>query len=237
MPSLLSVEDLFVGYGDVSVIRGVSFEVGQGQLVSIVGSNSAGKTTLLNSLSGLIRPQKGSIEFAGWTLAGLPAHEIVRAGVVQVPESRELFPDMSVRENLLTGALAGPARDGREVRMHDLLGIFPVLRERLETAARNLSGGQQQMLAIVRALMCRPKLLMLDEPSFGLAPVLVRELLSVVKSLVERGVSILLVEQNVRHSLSICDHGYVLEGGRIAAAGPGRALLDDPHIARAYLGV
>jgi branched-chain amino acid transport system ATP-binding protein len=234
---LLEVDDLQVGYGDLIVIRGVSFAVEEGQLVSIVGSNSAGKSTLLNSLSGLVRPRSGAIRFRGGDIAGWTPSRIVRHGLVQVPESRELFPDMSVRENLLTGALYGDARRGRDDHMQELLELFPALREKLGVPARTLSGGQQQMLAILRALMTRPKLLMLDEPSFGLSPLLVRELLAAVKELNRRGMTILLVEQNIRQSLTICDFGYVLDGGRIVASGTGQQLLDDPRIVEAYLGI
>jgi branched-chain amino acid transport system ATP-binding protein len=237
MPPILVVDDLWVGYGDMPVIRGVSFGVEDGQVASIVGSNSAGKTTLLNSLSGLNRPQRGTIRFLGHDITHWAPHVIVRAGLVQVPEARELFPEMSVRENLLAAALSGPARDCRDSRMNELLDVFPALREKLHDPARTLSGGQQQMLAILRALMCQPRLLMLDEPSFGLAPSLVKELLAVVQSFNRRGVTILLVEQNVRQSLSICDMGYVLEGGRIVAQGPGASLLADEKIVQAYLGV
>jgi branched-chain amino acid transport system ATP-binding protein len=237
MSPLLSVEDLEVGYDDMTVISGVSIAVDEGQLVSIVGSNSAGKSTLLNTLSGLIRPRRGSIRFQNREIAGLPPYRIVRTGIVQVPEARELFPDMSVRENLLSGALYGATRRGRQARMEELLELFPALREKLGLAARTLSGGQQQMLAILRALMCRPKLLMLDEPSFGLSPLLVRELLGAVKELNRRGTTILLVEQSIRQSLSICDFGYVLEHGRIALSGTGEALLNNERIVESYLGV
>jgi branched-chain amino acid transport system ATP-binding protein len=237
MPQLLRVDDLHVGYGDMTVIRGVSIAVEEGQLVSIVGSNSAGKSTLLNTLSGLIRPKRGSIRLDEQEIAGWAPHKIVRAGLVQVPEGRELFGDMSVRENLLAGALYGSAKRGRQAHMEELLEIFPALKERLDAAARTLSGGQQQMLAILRALMCRPRLLMLDEPSFGLSPLLVRELLAAVKELNRRGTTVLLVEQSIRQSLSICDYGYVLEHGRIALSGPGQWLLNDERIVESYLGV
>ena len=237
MPILLSVEDLWISYGDVTVVRGVSFEVLSGQLVSIVGSNSAGKTTLLNCLSGLLRKTKGSVKFDGLDITSSAAHQIVDAGLVQVPESRALFPNMTVKENLLTGALSPSTFIGRDQRMQELLEIFPILREKLDTHSCNLSGGQQQMVAILRALMARPRLLVLDEPSFGLSPLLVHELLTVVRSLTERGVTVLLVEQNVRHSLSLCDKGYVLEGGRIVSEGGGRQLLSDPNIINSYLGV
>jgi branched-chain amino acid transport system ATP-binding protein len=237
MSPLLLVENVSVGYDDMTVIRDVSFRVDQGRLVSIVGSNSVGKTTLLNAVSGLLRPHQGTIAFQGEDITRRAPHEIVRAGLVQVPEARELFADMSVWENLVTGALSGARRQGRHERMDELLDVFPTLRGKLSDPARTLSGGQQQMLAILRALMCQPKLLMLDEPSFGLAPSLVDELLTAIQRLNRRGMSILLVEQNVRQSLSICDVGYVLEGGRMVAQGPGRSLLENEAIVQAYLGV
>ena len=234
---LLAVNDLRAGYGDIEVLRGVSFAVEPGQLVSIVGSNSSGKTTLINALSGLIRPRQATIIFDGRNIVGEPPHGIVRCGLVQVPEARELFADMSVRDNLLAAALSPPNREGREQRIAELLDIFPQLREKLAATARTLSGGQQQMLAILRALMCRPRLLMLDEPSFGLAPFLVRELLNAIERLNRSGVAILLAEQNIRQSLSICDVGFVLEGGRIVAQGPGKSLLRHKRIVESYLGV
>lgn len=238
MAPLLAVEGLEVGYGDVPVIRGLTLTVEPGKLVAMVGSNSAGKSTLLNCISGLLRAQRGRILFDGEDIASWPTHRIVQFGLVQVPEARELFPDMSVRDNVLTGALFGAARASRQERMRELLDdVFPQLTEKLDVPARTLSGGQQQMVAIMRALMSRPKLLMLDEPSFGLAPRLVRELLGVVQSLNRLGVTILLVEQNVRQSLSICDVGYVLENGRIAMEGTGAELLSSPHMMKSYLGL
>lgn len=237
MMPLLVVEDLQVGYEDMTVIRGVSFTVDQGQLVSIVGSNSAGKSTLLGALSGIVPPQRGRIVFQGEDITGQAPHIIVRRGLVQVPEGRELFPAMTVRENLLSAAMFGAASGGRQQRLDELLELFPALRPKLHVEAQSLSGGQQQMVAILRALMCQPKLLMLDEPSFGLAPVLVRELLQAVQLLNRRGVSILLVEQNIRQSLSICDVGHVLEHGRFAVSGSGQSLLSNEQIVKAYLGV
>jgi branched-chain amino acid transport system ATP-binding protein len=238
MAPLLAVEDLEIRYGDVPVIRGLTLTVEPGKLVAMVGSNSAGKSTLLNCISGLLRAQRGRILFDGEDIASWPTHRIVQFGLVQVPEARELFPDMSVRDNVLTGALFGKARASRQERMRELLDdVFPQLTEKLDVPARTLSGGQQQMVAIMRALMSRPKLLMLDEPSFGLAPRLVRELLGVVQSLNRLGVTILLVEQNVRQSLSICDVGYVLENGRVAMEGTGVELLSSPHMMKSYLGL
>jgi branched-chain amino acid transport system ATP-binding protein len=237
MAPLLSVDNLSVGYGDMTVIHGMSFNVEHGQFVSIVGSNSAGKTTLLNTLSGLLRPQQGTIIFQGFDITRKAPHEIVRAGLVQVPEGRELFPEMSVWENLVAGAKRGRSQRARQERMDELLEVFPALREKLSNRARTLSGGQQQMLAILRSLMCEPRLLVLDEPSFGLAPSLVRELLAVLQRLNREGTSILLVEQNIRQSLSICDFGYVLEKGRLVAEGPGRVLREDKRIVQVYLGM
>lgn len=234
---LLRVDDLAVAYDDVPALSGIRLEVEEGEFVSLVGPNCAGKTTLLNALSGMVRPFRGRVWFQGRDITGAPPHAVVRLGLVQVPECRELFPDMTVRENLIAGTLFGRARRAREGRMERVLDVFPALRDKLDAPCRTLSGGQQQMVAILRALMCEPRLLMLDEPSFGLSPLLVRELFGVIRSLHQTGLTVLLVEQNVKQSLSISDTAYVLEGGRVTAHGRAADLLADEETVRAYLGV
>jgi len=233
---LLEVENISVQYGAFRVLYDVSIAVEDGLIVSIVGANGAGKTTLLNTISGLLRPTAGKITFDGTDLTALPGHKIVHEGVVQIPEGRKLFPGMTVYDNLISGAMHPRAKAGREETIEEVFDLFPVLRERRTQLARTLSGGEQQMLAIGRGLMSRPKLLMLDEPSLGLAPLLVRQIFEIVQELKARGLTVLLVEQNVRHSLAIADYAYVLETGRVVLSGSGQAVLRDEHTKRAYLG-
>jgi branched-chain amino acid transport system ATP-binding protein len=233
---LLEVENLNVQYGAFKALHDVSLTVENGLIVSIVGANGAGKTTLLNTISGLLRPTSGRITFEGQELTALPGHKVVHQGVVQIPEARKLFPDMSVYDNLICGAMHPRAKPGREETVETVFELFPVLRERRTQLAKTLSGGEQQMLAIGRGLMARPKLLMLDEPSLGLAPLLVRQIFEVVQELKARELTILLVEQNVRQSLAIADYAYVLETGQVVLSGPGREVLEDEHTKRAYLG-
>jgi branched-chain amino acid transport system ATP-binding protein len=233
---LLEVENINVQYGAFKALYDVYLTVEDGLIVSIVGANGAGKTTLLNTISGLLRPTSGKITFDGIELTELPGHKIVHEGVVQIPEGRKLFPDMSVYDNLISGAMHPRAKANREDTIEEVFDLFPLLRERRTQLARSLSGGEQQMLAIGRGLMSRPKLLMLDEPSLGLAPLLVRQIFQVVPELKARGLTILLVEQNVRHSLAIADYAYVLETGHVVLSGPGREVLEDEHTRRAYLG-
>jgi branched-chain amino acid transport system ATP-binding protein len=233
---LLEVQNINVEYGAFKALYDVSLTVEDGLIVSIVGANGAGKTTLLNTISGLLRPSSGRITFDGIELSALPGHRIVHEGVVQIPEGRKLFPDMSVRDNLISGAMHPRAKPDREKTIHEVFDLFPVLRERRSQLAKTLSGGEQQMLAIGRGLMSRPKILMLDEPSLGLAPMLVRHIFEIVQELKARGQTILLVEQNVRHSLAIADYAYVLETGRIVLSGPGEEILANEHTKRAYLG-
>ena len=233
---MLEVENINVQYGAFKALYDVSLTVEDGLIVSIVGANGAGKTTLLNTISGLLRPTSGKITFDGIELTALPGHKIVHEGVVQIPEGRKLFPDMTVYDNLISGAMHPRAKAGRGDTIEEVFDLFPVLRERRDQLARTLSGGEQQMLAIGRGLMSRPKLLMLDEPSLGLAPLLVRQIFQVVPELRARGLTILLVEQNVRHSLTVADYAYVLETGRVVLSGPGREVLEDEHTRRAYLG-
>jgi branched-chain amino acid transport system ATP-binding protein len=228
---------LDAGYGDIQVLRGVSLEINEGEIVSLVGANAAGKSTMVKALSGIIKPWRGQVLFDGVRVDTLEPHEIVELGIIQVPEGRRLFPQMSVLENLLLGAYTPRARRDYEKTLGDILEMFPILKERQNQLAGSLSGGEQQMCAIGRGLMAKPKLLMLDEPSLGLAPILVAQVLSMVKTIREQGVTVLLVEQNVRQSLSLADRGYVLENGRIVMEGPSAALLADDRLRQAYLGM
>jgi branched-chain amino acid transport system ATP-binding protein len=224
-------------YGQARVLDGVSFDVEDGEIVSVVGANGAGKSTLVKVISGMLRASAGEILFAGKDITALPPHEIVLRGIVHVPESRRLFGDMSVLENLLLGSTHAQARAARPEGLQHVYGLFPILRERQSQLARTLSGGEQQMLAIARGLMSRPKLLMLDEPSLGLAPKIVTEILGVITGLNRQGLAVLLIEQNVKHALAIAHRGVVLENGRIALADTGKALLGNEHTRRAYLGL
>ncbi|MDT7845601.1 ABC transporter ATP-binding protein [Streptomyces justiciae] len=235
--TLLEVEDLRVAYGKVEAVKGVSFTVEEGQVVTLIGTNGAGKTTTLHTLSGLLTPTSGSSRFDGRDLTGLPAHTVVALGLAHSPEGRHVFPRLTVEENLLLGAFlrkdaGGVARDVE--RSYDL---FPRLRERRGQAAGTLSGGEQQMLAMARALMCRPKLLMLDEPSMGLSPIMMKKIMATVAELKASGTTILLVEQNARAALALADRAYVMETGRIVLSGSGADLLHDESVRKAYLGV
>ncbi len=233
---MLKVENLRVQYGAFQALRDVSLTVEDGRIVSIVGANGAGKTTLLNTISGLLKPVQGRIYYDDVELTAMPPHQVARFGVVQVPEGRKLFPAMTVRDNLLTAAMHPRAKADRERTLEEVFSLFPVLRDRSNQPARTLSGGEQQMLAIGRSIMARPRLIMLDEPSLGLAPLVVRQIFEVVRELKRRGQTVLLVEQNVRHSLLIADYAYVLEVGQVVLQGPGHDVLNDDHIRRAYLG-
>ena len=234
--SELRVESLSAGYGDTQVLWGVSFDVQPGEIVAIIGSNGAGKSTLLGALSGLVRTWSGSVTYGDRNLTGAPVDAIVSAGVVQVPQGRRLFSSMSVEENLLMGAFL---RRDAEVRsdLEKLLELLPRLRERIGYLAGNLSGGEQQQVAIARALMSRPKLLLIDEMSLGLAPVMVDQLLEIIKTINAGGVAILMVEQDVETALEVSSRAYVLEAGHFILAGSSGELLDDPKVRRAYLGV
>lgn len=234
---MISVKELDAGYGDIQVLRGVSLEINEGEIVSLVGANAAGKSTMVKALSGIIKPWRGQVLFDGVRVDTLEPHEIVELGIVQVPEGRRLFPQMSVLENLLLGAYTPRARRDYEKTLRDIFEMFPILKERQNQLAGSLSGGEQQICAIGRGLMAKPKLLMLDEPSLGLAPILVAQVLNMVKAIREQGVTVLLVEQNVRQSLALADRGYVLENGRIVMEGPSAALLADDRLRQAYLGM
>jgi branched-chain amino acid transport system ATP-binding protein len=231
---MLSVSGLQVHYGVIEAVKGIDFTLVQGRITTLLGANGAGKSTTLLTLSGLLRSSAGSILFEGTELTRLPPHQIVELGLIQVPEGREILTTLSVRDNLLLGAYR--RRDKIATDLENVLNLFPRLRERLNGAAGNLSGGEQQMLAIARALMSRPRLLLLDEPSMGLAPLLVREIFKTLKTLNEQGLTILLVEQNVRQALQIAEFAYVMENGKIALVGPSAELLDNPKVIEAYLG-
>jgi branched-chain amino acid transport system ATP-binding protein len=225
------------GYGDVGVLHDVSLRIDKGEIVSVVGANGAGKTTLLKAIAGLVRPTAGAIALDGARVDRRPTHAIVAAGIVRVPEGRRVFPDMTVQENLELGSyLPGPRRRRAETLAH-VLALFPVLRERARQLAGTLSGGEQQMLAIGRGLMSLPRLLMLDEPSLGLAPIVVREIFRTIERVNAAGTTILLVEQDVMHSLRLSHRGYVLENGSIVMEGSAAALLADEHVKTAYLGI
>jgi branched-chain amino acid transport system ATP-binding protein len=234
--SELRVERLSAGYGDTQVLWDVSFDVQPGEIVAVIGSNGAGKSTLLGAISGLVRTWSGAVTYAGRDLTGAPVDDIVSAGIVQVPQGRRLFGSMSVEENLLMGAFL---RRDREVRsdLEKLLDLLPRLRLRFHYLAGHLSGGEQQQVAIARALMSRPKVLLIDEMSLGLAPVMVDQLLEIIKTINAGGVSILMVEQDVETALEISSRAYVLEAGHVILAGPSTELLDDPQVKKAYLGV
>jgi branched-chain amino acid transport system ATP-binding protein len=235
---VLILKEIDVYYGNIQAIWEVSLKVEEGELISIIGSNGAGKSTILRTISGLIKPRRGSIEFNGKSIEPFSPDEIVRLGVSMVPEGRELFPRMSVQENLELGAAyIKEAYQQTDQSLSWVYTLFPVLQERSGQLAGTLSGGEQQMLAIGRALMSRPKILMLDEPSLGLAPLMVVEVFRTLVQINQERVTILLVEQNVRHSLGMAYRAYVLENGRIVMEGPGRALLNNKHVKEAYLGL
>ena len=235
MGTILKVDDINVWYGSIHAIKGVSFEVNEGEIVTLIGANGAGKSTTLNTVSGLLRSKTGSITFAGENLAKVPPHKIVEKGLAQVPEGRRVFLQMTVQENLEMGAYTQPG-SGVSKDLEMVYGLFPRLKERCRQTAGTLSGGEQQMLAMGRALMSHPKLLMLDEPSMGLAPILVEQIFDIIQSLHKNGSTILLVEQNAQAALSIADRGYVLETGKIVTSGTGAELLAAPAIKKAYLG-
>ena len=232
---ILKVSDINVYYGAIHAIKGVSFEVNPGEVVTLIGANGAGKSTTLQTVSGLLHSRTGSIEFLGENLMGVPAHKVVAKGLAQVPEGRRVFLQMTVEENLEMGAYTRSGGD-IDADLEKVYAYFPRLMERRRQIAGTLSGGEQQMLAMGRALMSRPKLLMLDEPSMGLAPILVEQIFKIIQTLHEAGTTILLVEQNAQAALSIADRGYVLETGKIVTSGTGTDLLASPEIKKAYLG-
>jgi branched-chain amino acid transport system ATP-binding protein len=234
---LLTIEGLNVAYGDVQVLWDVGLEVRQGEIVALVGSNGAGKTTLLSTISGLLAPRSGRITFDGQELVGASTQRIVDLGVIHVPEGRRLFPAMSVRDQLMLGAFRRNDRAAVRADLDRVLGLFPRLRERTNALGRTLSGGEQQMAAIGRALMARPRLLMIDELSLGLAPVIIESLVEIIAQINRDGTTILMVEQDVQTALELASRGYVLETGQVTLHGPASALLDDERVRRAYLGI
>ena len=235
--NMLEVKSLDVFYGDVQVLWDVNFEVKQGEIVALIGANGSGKSTTLATISSLLKPKRGSVTFEGQPLHTRAAHEIISLGIAHVPEARRLFPDMTVEENLLLGALTPEAKKTRPEMLEKVYTLFPRMRERARQAAGTLSGGEQQMAAIGRGLMSKPRLLMLDEPSLGLSPLLVGDIFRVVEEVHKQGVTVLLVEQNVFKTLTIADRAYVLENGQIVHTGTGKELLNDEHVKKAYLGL
>lgn len=236
-PTVLEARGIDVFYGDVQVVRDVSFEVRPGEVVALIGANGAGKSTVLKTISGLLRPARGEIFFEGRAIHSAPPYRLIEEGIAHVPEGRRLFSEMTVEENLIMGALKGEARAERAASMEAVFELFPRLRERRGQSAGTLSGGEQQMLAVGRGLMSKPRLIMFDEPSLGLSPILVKEIFRVIGQVRKEGATVLIVEQNVRQTLGIADRAYVLENGRVVMEGSGRDLLGNEHVKTAYLGV
>ena len=234
---MLEVTDLHAGYGDAQVLFGIDLRLEPGEIVAIVGSNGAGKTTLLRAISGAIRPTQGSVRLKGEELAGRQAHEMVEKGLIMVPEGRRLFPRMSVRRNLEIGAYSKRARPHLAERLEYVYGLFPILKERSEQLGGTLSGGQQQMCAIARGLVATPEVLMLDEVSLGLAPVMISRVYDAIRAIGDLGVTLLLVEQNVNQALSVADRAYVIQHGRVALSGTGKELQGNEEVRRIYLGL
>jgi branched-chain amino acid transport system ATP-binding protein len=234
--ALLDVKDIHVFYGNIEAVKGMSFHVDKGEIVSLIGANGAGKTTTLRTVSGLLRPGEGAIFYEGQRIDLLPAHEIVGMGVAQSPEGRRIFPRMSVRENLDMGAFIRRDPAGQREDMDRIMDLFPILKERARQAAGTLSGGEQQMLAMGRALMARPRLLLLDEPSMGLAPIVVQTIFDTIRDINDQGMTVLLVEQNAAQALSLAHRGYVIETGKIVLEDEASALLENEQVRKAYLG-
>lgn len=234
---MLNVENINVFYGDLQVLWDVSFEVKESETVALVGANGAGKSTIIKTISGLNRPIGGSIRFLDLALDQIPAHKIIEHGLAHVPEGRRLFPEMTVKENLIMGSLSPRAKAKREETMEWVFGLFPRLQEREKQLTGTLSGGEQQMVAVGRGLMALPKLIMFDEPSLGLAPILVAEIFKIIRRIRQEGVTVLIVEQNTKQTLEVCDRAYVLENGRIVLSGTGQELLTNDYVKQAYLGI
>lgn len=234
---MLTLENVDAGYGPTTILHDVSLNVKEGEIVTIVGANGAGKTTTLRTIVGQILPRAGKITFMGEDITRLPAHEVVDRGIILIPEGRQLFPDMTVRENLQMGTYRRAARATQDSRMEEVLELFPRVRERLDQTASSLSGGEQQMVAIARGMMANPKILMFDEPSLGLAPIIVSQVFDVVRKVAATGTTVLIVEQNVFTTLKVANRGYVLENGHVVLSDTAEALLKNDHVRRAYLGI
>ncbi|WP_270631684.1 ABC transporter ATP-binding protein [Limosilactobacillus mucosae] len=233
---MLQVKDLSISYGAIQAVRHVDFEVKKGEIVTLIGANGAGKSTILKTISGIVKPQSGSIEYQNESLVGKKAPQIVAAGVSQVPEGRHVFPAMTVMENLQLGSYLQKDRSQIEARLQEIYQMFPILKERQHQDAATLSGGEQQMLVMARAMMANPDLLLLDEPSMGLAPIYIQKVFDIIQKINAQGTTILLIEQNAHQALSIADRGYVIASGEIQLTGSGQKLLNDPQVKRAYLG-
>jgi branched-chain amino acid transport system ATP-binding protein len=233
---MLEVKDLHVYYGAIHALKGIGFHLNEGEIVALIGTNGAGKSTTLNSVSGLLKPEPGQLFFNGEEITNTPPQDVVKMGIVQVPEGRKIFARMTVRENLEMGAYVFNDRDQIEADVQHAFEMFPRLRERQKQLGGTLSGGEQQMLAMARALMTRPKLLLMDEPSMGLAPILVEQVFEIIQEINSKGTTVLLVEQNAQMALSIADRAYVLETGKVVLDGPGKELLSNPLVKEAYLG-
>jgi branched-chain amino acid transport system ATP-binding protein len=233
---MLQVKDLSISYGAIQAVRHVDFEVKKGEIVTLIGANGAGKSTILKTISGIVKPQSGSIEYQNESLVGKKAPQIVAAGVSQVPEGRHVFPAMTVMENLQLGSYLQKNRDQIDQRLQEIFEMFPILKERQHQDAATLSGGEQQMLVMARAMMANPELLLLDEPSMGLAPIYIQKVFDIIQKINAQGTTILLIEQNAHQALSIADRGYVIASGEIQLSGSGQTLLNDPKVKRAYLG-
>lgn len=233
---MLQVKDLSISYGAIQAVRHVDFEVKKGEIVTLIGANGAGKSTILKTISGIVKPQSGSIEYQNESLVGKKAPQIVAAGVSQVPEGRHVFPAMTVMENLQLGAYLQKDRAQIEARLQEIYQMFPILKERQHQDAATLSGGEQQMLVMARAMMANPDLLLLDEPSMGLAPIYIQKVFDIIQKINAQGITILLIEQNAHQALSIADRGYVIASGEIQLTGSGEKLLNDPQVKWAYLG-
>lgn len=233
---MLQVKDLSISYGAIQAVRHVDFEVKKGEIVTLIGANGAGKSTILKTISGIVKPQSGSIEYQNESLIGKKAPQIVAAGISQVPEGRHVFPAMTVMENLQLGSYLQKNRDQIDQRLQEIFEMFPILKERQHQDAATLSGGEQQMLVMARAMMAGPKLLLLDEPSMGLAPIYIQKVFEIIQKINAQGTTILLIEQNAHQALSIADRGYVIASGEIQLTGSGEKLLNDPQVKRAYLG-
>ncbi|MCQ2475252.1 MAG: ABC transporter ATP-binding protein [Clostridia bacterium] len=231
---MLSIKDLKVNYGGIEAVKGISFDVEEGQIVTLIGANGAGKSSTLRSIAGLIKPAAGSIEFNGDAITGMDTTQIVKKGITLVPEGRKIFPDLTVEENLKIGAYM--RKDNLADDMNRVYSLFPRLKERSWQAGGTLSGGEQQMLAVGRALMSKPKMIMMDEPSLGLAPIVVRDIFSIIREIKEEGITVLLIEQNANMALKTADIGYVMETGKITMTGKGIELLENEEIKEAYLG-